>query len=181
MASLSPAILPVLRTARLELRPLLESDAPEVFKYARLPEVSRWCTWDRHAVPSDSETFLRWNASLDGLEQIPSWALVELSTGLLLGTGGWAGRDPDGVFGEIGYVLRPEAWGRGLATEAVAAFLAWGATGLGLRRATARTMVPNAASARVLEKNGFVRGDLEPGGHVKLGTPMDLVHWSRDL
>lgn len=173
--------LPVLRTARLLLRPLAASDAPAVFEYARLPEVSRWCTWDRHAVLSDSEGFLAWNATLDGLEQIPSWALESTVDGTLLGTGGWVWRNPAEGVGEIGYVLRPQSWGKGFATEAVSEILSWGATALGLRRAIARTMLPNAASMRVLEKTGFRRLRTEPGGFLKLGVAMDLVHWEKDL
>lgn len=173
--------LPVLRTARLELRPLVASDAPAVFDYARLPEVSRWCTWDQHVTLADSEGFLLWNGTLDGIEHLPSWAIVSLADGRLLGTGGWFTRDPDKGVGEVGYVLRPDAWGFGYATETVAAILDWGASVLGLRKAIARTMTPNAASMRVLEKSGFHRVREEPGGFVKNGVPMDLVHWEKDL
>lgn len=173
--------LPVLRTARLELRPLLLSDAPAVFDYAHIPEVSRWCTWDCHATLADAEGFLHWNATLDGIEQIPSWGIVSIDDGRLLGTGGWFSRDPVTAEGEIGYVLGPDAWGHGYATECVAAILEWGASALGLRKATARTMSPNAASMRVLQKNGFRRVRDEPGGFLKSGVPMDLVHWARSL
>lgn len=173
--------LPVLRTARLLLRPLVADDAPAVFAYARRPEVSRWCTWDRHATLSDSEGFLAWNARLDGMEQIPSWALESLQDGALLGTGGWAWRDPHTGTGEIGYVLSPESWGKGFATEAVAEILLWGAANLGLTQAIARTMLPNTASMRVLEKVGFRRVRDEPSGFLKAGIAMDLVHWEKDL
>lgn len=173
--------LPTLRTARLELRTLVASDAPAVFEYARFPEVSQWCTWDRHASIADSEGFLHWNASLDGIEHFPSWAIVSLADGQFLGTGGWFSRDHEQRVGEIGYVLRQEAWGKGYATECVAAILEWGAAVLDLRKATARTMVPNVASMRVLEKNGFRRVRDEPGGYVKNGVAMDLVHWEKDL
>lgn len=173
--------LPILHTPRLELRPLVASDAPAVFDYARLPEVSRWCTWDRHITLADAEGFLDWNASLDGSEYFPSWAIVSLADGRLLGTGGWFSRDPENAVGEIGYVLRPDAWGHGYATECVAAILGWGASVLGLRKATARTMAPNAASMRVLEKSGFRRVRDEPGGYLKNDIPMDLVHWEREL
>ncbi len=58
---------------------------------------------------------------------------------------------------EIGYGLNPECWGQGYATEALRALLPhWRAT-TGVRRVTAETCVSNVASARVLEKCGFVR------------------------
>jgi ribosomal-protein-alanine N-acetyltransferase len=181
MTPYSSTALPVLRTARLELRPLALTDASAVFDYARLPEVSRWCTWDTHATLADSEGFLHWNATLDGVEQIPSWGIVSAADGRLLGTGGWFSRDPETAVGEIGYVLRPDAWGQGYGTECVAAILDWGASALGLRKAIARTMSPNRASMRVLEKNRFRRVRDEPGGYVKNGVPMDLVHWEKEI
>jgi RimJ/RimL family protein N-acetyltransferase len=57
----------------------------------------------------------------------------------------------------IGYVLDDAAWGRGYATEAARAVLEWAFTTLDLNRVQAETDTRNLASARVLEKLGFVR------------------------
>jgi RimJ/RimL family protein N-acetyltransferase len=57
----------------------------------------------------------------------------------------------------LGYCYGERAWGRGYATEAARALLQWAFATLDLNRVQAETDTRNAASARVLEKLGFVR------------------------
>jgi RimJ/RimL family protein N-acetyltransferase len=57
--------------------------------------------------------------------------------------------------GELAYYLARPYWGRGLATEAGAAFLELGFETLGLKRVQASYEVGNEASKRVLDKLGF--------------------------
>ena len=57
----------------------------------------------------------------------------------------------------MGYCLDDAAWGHGYATEAGRALLQWAFDTLDLNRVQAETDTRNAASARVLEKLGFVR------------------------
>ncbi len=72
--------------------------------------------------------------------------------------------------GEIGYVLHPDFWSKGLATEAAQMLLRFGFEQLQLRRISATCHPDNHASARVLQKAGltfegrmrshlFVRGE----------------------
>ena len=58
---------------------------------------------------------------------------------------------------EIGYWLARDAWGRGYATEASRAVLAWAmsAEGPALERVVGVTLPENNASKRVLEKIGM--------------------------
>jgi len=57
--------------------------------------------------------------------------------------------------GEVGYSLAREYWGRGLTTEALAAFVNFGFDTMGLQRLNAELDPRNVASARVLEHAGF--------------------------
>lgn len=57
----------------------------------------------------------------------------------------------------IGYVYAEAAWGRGYATEAAGALLDWAFAAWDLNRVQAELDTRNAASARVLEKLGFVQ------------------------
>ena len=57
----------------------------------------------------------------------------------------------------LGYRLREEYWGRGIATEAVGAMTGYAFSQTDTEIITASTMIENTASARVLEKNGFIR------------------------
>lgn len=63
----------------------------------------------------------------------------------------------------LAFTLAREYWGRGLATEAGQAFLAYGFGDLGLKRIVAVAQVGNAASLRVLEKLGFTLMRTESG------------------
>lgn len=55
---------------------------------------------------------------------------------------------------ELGYWIVPDAWGRGLATEAASAAIR-SAQALGVRRVSAGHFIDNPASGRVLRKLGF--------------------------
>src|SRR5439155_7806720 len=57
---------------------------------------------------------------------------------------------------ELGYIVRSEYWGRGLATEMATAVAEHASTALGLRELVAFTRATNTASRRVMEKVGFV-------------------------
>lgn len=58
---------------------------------------------------------------------------------------------------EIGYWLGEPYWGRGYATEAIKGFSDWALTAFDLVRLFAMVFTYNEASARALEKAGFVR------------------------
>jgi ribosomal-protein-alanine N-acetyltransferase len=62
----------------------------------------------------------------------------------------------------LGYWLAQSAGGRGIATAAVRDIVRVAFGELGLHRIQADTLVHNAASQRVLERNGFVRIGLAP-------------------
>jgi [ribosomal protein S5]-alanine N-acetyltransferase len=64
--------------------------------------------------------------------------------------------------GDLGYWVAGHATGRGVATAAVAAVVRLAFGELGLHRLQAGTLVHNAASQRVLERNGFRRFGLAP-------------------
>jgi RimJ/RimL family protein N-acetyltransferase len=60
----------------------------------------------------------------------------------------------------VGYSMRPEFRGRGVATQAVRLLSTW-AFAIGVQRLVAGTAPDNLASRRVLEKAGFVRETIE--------------------
>jgi RimJ/RimL family protein N-acetyltransferase len=64
---------------------------------------------------------------------------------------------PDYRSASLGYCFADAAWGHGYATEAARGLLRWAFDTLDLNRVQAQTDTRNVASARVLEKLGFVR------------------------
>jgi ribosomal-protein-alanine N-acetyltransferase len=92
------------------------------------------------------------------------WAALERSSGEFVGRIGlnlledWSGRDK----WEVAWMLRPEYWGRGLATEGAVAAIEFGFSATDLERIISVTLPNNLASRRVMEKAGLVyQGTLE--------------------
>jgi RimJ/RimL family protein N-acetyltransferase len=78
--------------------------------------------------------------------------------------------DPHHHRAELGYVIHPDLYGNGYATEAAGLMIRFGFGELGLHRIEATTAPDNAASQRVLEKvgmgyEGLARDYLLVGGH----------------
>ncbi len=142
-------------TARLILRRPRTTDAPAIFeRYASDPEVTRWLGWPRHTSVADTEGFLGFSAA--EWERWPAgpYLIERRADGVLVGTTGFGFETPQRA--QTGYVLARDAWGQGLATEALRAIVEL-APSLGLVRLHAVCHVDHVASAHVLDKCGFSR------------------------
>ena len=64
--------------------------------------------------------------------------------------------EPEKEKASIGYRLRRSVWGQGIAGETAATLKRYLLEQTDVRKITAHVMAENAASARVLEKNGFL-------------------------
>ena len=83
--------------------------------------------------------------------------------------------EPDGEEGAaLGYWFGVDYWGQGYARESASAILDYGFRCLGLRRVTARCMVRNPESARVLVRVGLRHLARQPAGVVKWDRPEDI-------
>ena len=120
----------------------------------------------------------RW---LDGVEkaadkagQNVQWAIRDEADKLIGGVGleGFRGNHPHRV--EIGYWLAKPFWGRGIMSAVVKAVCRHAFDKLDLVKITAHVFSFNGASARVLEKNGFVQEGFCPKHFVKDGAFIDV-------
>lgn len=77
---------------------------------------------------------------------------------------------PEPKITEVGYRLKKELWGKGIATEATKAAITYGFNTLGLQTIHAHVDAQNLASARVLQKCGmhFVGHDTHQGAPIDL-------------
>jgi ribosomal-protein-alanine N-acetyltransferase len=148
---------PTLHTARLRLRPFNGSDANVLFALHSNAYVLRY--WD---APPWNER-LRAERFITACRQIAEagtgtrLAVDRVSDGAFIGWCSLTRWNPDYRSASMGYCFDDAAWGRGYATEAARALLQWAFDTLGMNRVQAGTDTRNAASARVLEKLGFVR------------------------
>jgi RimJ/RimL family protein N-acetyltransferase len=136
-------------TERLELSPLTEADAEDVFAYARNANVARMTSWKPHGSVNDALAFIRQIKTTDQLV----WAL-RLGDGRAIGTIDYSHVRP-GV-GHIDYALAEEHWGKGLMTEAARAVVDWAFheyPSLAVMRSGC--LAENRRSRRVMEKCGM--------------------------
>ncbi len=81
--------------------------------------------------------------------------------------------------GEIGYLLAAGYWSKGIMTEAVRQICPIAFRELDIIRITGLVFQPNAASRRVLEKNGFVPEGLMRNAVTKDGVSYDLCIYGK--
>jgi RimJ/RimL family protein N-acetyltransferase len=172
---------PKLRTARLRLRPFVDADADALFALHSSASVMRY--WD--APPwSERGRVDRFIAACLQMADEGSGtrlAIDRVSDGAFIGWCGLTRWNPDYRSASLGYCLDDEAWGHGYATEAARALLLWAFDALDLNRVQAETDTRNVASARVLEKLGFVREgtlreDCVVNGEVSDSWVFGLIH-----
>lgn len=143
-------------TGRCLLRPVQAADLHAMLVYRGDPHVTEHLG---HAPLSRDEVQERIQARLSGRDPVPGWFVRGVAIVVddrMVGDATLRLQpEPDGQSWQlwIGYALRPEAWGRGLATEVATALVGIGEE-LGLS-VWAETLAQNIASQRVLEKAGL--------------------------
>jgi RimJ/RimL family protein N-acetyltransferase len=148
---------PTLHTDRLRLRPFTDADADALFALHSNTYVLRYWDSPPWSEPSRAEGFIETCLRIEEEGTGARLAIDRRSDGAFLGWCGLTSWNPTYRSASLGYVLGEAAWGHGYATEAAGALLRWGYDTLALNRVQAEADTRNAASARVLEKLGFVR------------------------
>ncbi|MGE0041024.1 MAG: GNAT family N-acetyltransferase [Vicinamibacterales bacterium] len=142
----------VVETPRLLLRPPEAADVPEMLTIHQHPDVMRYVG----GTGGDIGVAWRAVAMMVGHWQMRGygpWVLVSKADGSIMGRAGlW---NVDGGPGlELGWLVRRDAWGRGVATEAARAALAWAWEHLAHDHVVSLIQTANVPSIRVAEKIG---------------------------
>jgi RimJ/RimL family protein N-acetyltransferase len=151
---------PTLHTARLILRPLTLDDFEAYAAAWADPQMTAFIV----GAPRDRTTSWAKFTAAAGLWPIVGygyWSFIDRQSGTFIGNGGLARHERglselDG-HPEAGWAFIPAAWGKGFATEAMAAVLEWADEALGGAETRCIIDPGNTASERVAEKLGFVR------------------------
>lgn len=169
------ARLPTLDAGPVRLRPVAPADAPDLLAVFGDPVVCRY--WSRPPIP-DLATARALQREIDALfaaRTLFQWAIAEQASDRLIGTCTLADLSTAHRRAALGYALGRAAWGRGHATGALRALLAFAFDALGLHRLEADVDPRNAASIRVLERLGFRHeGHLRERWHLQ-GEVQDAV------
>jgi [ribosomal protein S5]-alanine N-acetyltransferase len=136
------------------IREYAPGDTPALVRHADNRRI--WLNLrDRFPHPYTAISAARWLEQVAIEKPTVSFAIA-MPDELIGGIGFVLGSDVFRETAEIGYWLGEPFWNRGIATRAVRAFTDWGFADLALRRIFAGVFETNLASARVLEKCGYV-------------------------
>jgi RimJ/RimL family protein N-acetyltransferase len=179
---------PILRTARLILRPWNPEDVAALQRLASRREIADTMIsvphpfTEQHAekwIAGHAEAYARGNAL--------HFAIILASTGSLVGAVELRAIDAEHSHAEMSCWIGVEWWGQGFATAAALAVLRHGFEQLNLNRIVAFHMVRNPASGRALEKigmkrEGLLRQCVRKWNRFEDVVLMAILHddWSRD-
>ncbi|MFG2196012.1 GNAT family N-acetyltransferase [Streptomyces sp. NPDC048639] len=148
---------PMLHTPRLRLRPFTDADADPLFALHSSAYVMRYWDSPPWTERARAERFIAMCRKMADEGTGARVAIDRASDGAFVGWCALAEWNPDYRSASLGYCLDAAMWGHGYATEAARPLLQWAFDTLDLNRVQAETDTRNVASARVLEKIGFVR------------------------
>ena len=146
------AALAELETQRLLLRPFTYADCHAFYKIVSNPDNLAFIfpvqTTEQEARDLMVAMFMK--------EPLGKWAITDKESKAFLGVISFEKVDERTRQAELGYFIQKEAWGQGLATEAVKTLSFLALYQLGLTDIHIIAHLENRASQRVAEKAGFV-------------------------
>lgn len=157
MLSLNFTPFPALSTERLQLKQITPDDAPALLVLRSNQEVMKYI--DRSLAASTDDVLQLIQAITDALQKNNgvTWGIFLKEGSPLMGTIGFWQIQKEHDRAEIGYLLHPSLQGKGLMQEAMKAVLQYGFQTMNLHSVEANVNPANAASIKILERNGFVR------------------------
>lgn len=161
MGNINFKLFPVLRTERLILRQLVDSDADEIFALRSNNQVNKYL--DRKASNSidEAKNFIR--TIHENIQRNDSiyWAIALNGADRLIGTICLFDFSDDNLKAEIGYELLPDFQRKGIMQEAASKVIEFGTQDIRLKSIVAYTHFENHRSTRLLEKFNFKKHSVE--------------------
>lgn len=146
-----------IRTKRLLIRAFRPDDITDLVAWRNDSDVARYQDWETPYSMEDAEKVVSELVVMEGPKDKEWWMAVvadpdtDKALGDLAVHLSWEGRTA-----EVGYTLAKAHWGRGFATEALAALVEYLFDDLGVTRQFGMLHPDNPASAMVLERTGFL-------------------------
>ena len=170
---------PVLTTPRLTLREPRPNDVDALFIIRSNPVLMDFIPRPLARTPADAAAVLTLMRDRQTRNEAINWAITRPEDDELIGMIGYVNIYRDAHRAEIGYILRADAHGQGLMDEALQASVAYGFEQLRLHSIEAIIRPENAASRKLVERNGFVLEALFKENCFFEGRYLDSVVYSR--
>jgi len=141
----------------IHLSAIRETDKPAVLQHLQTSDIYRTTMHIPHPyVEADADSWIA--KRIEHTKRVGKEASLAIRDhqGFFIGAVGADNFEPSLIHtAEIGYWLARPFWGQGIMTDVVRAYVRYAFDELHVLRLTAHVLEFNAASARVLEKNGF--------------------------
>jgi ribosomal-protein-alanine N-acetyltransferase len=148
---------PELSTSRLLLRKISFDDVNEVFFLRSDSTVMQYIDKAPAQSLDDACDFISKIHVLEQNGEGINWAITVKGDKTLIGNICLWNIQPEHHRAEVGYVLHPACWGKGIAQEAMTAVIDYGFRTMKLHSIEANVNPANTASIKLLERNNFVR------------------------
>jgi ribosomal-protein-alanine N-acetyltransferase len=148
---------PLIATEKLLLRKVELNDVNEIFFLRSDERVMRYI--DRSPAKSLEEAgeFIKKITELEENNEAVTWAITIKENPELIGTICYWNIQKEHYRAEVGYVLHPDYWGKGIMQEAFTKVLNYGFKVMDLHSIEANVNPDNKASIKLLERNNFTR------------------------
>lgn len=157
MLSLNFDPYPLLVTERLSLRMITPDDAPEIFTLRTDDRVLQFIGKPKLKNLGEARELIESRNSGIGKNESILWGITLKNENKIVGTICLWNIAKEHSRAEIGYELHPDLHGKGLMQEAITAVLDYGFNTMQLHTVAGNVAPENAASIKILERNGFLK------------------------
>jgi len=165
-------------TERLMIRKIIPEDTDDMFSYASRPETSKYLLWEPHPSSAYTADLIHYLQKEYVSGRYGDYAIILKETGRMIGTVGFTSFDEKNSVAEVGYVISPDYWHRGIATEALKTVLSIAFFDLGAQRVEAKYIPDNVFSRKVMEKCGLTYEGTARGKMLIKGIRRDIAYCS---
>ncbi|MDQ6901755.1 MAG: GNAT family N-acetyltransferase [Bacteroidota bacterium] len=149
---------PEIKTERLLLRRMTPKDAGVILSMRSNENVMKYIDRQRTKSLTEAKDFLaKIDASIRSNNGIMWGIVLKKKPEELIGNIGYWRLIKQHYRAEIGYMLHPDYWKKGIMKEAILAVIDFGFNNMNLHSIEANINPGNEASARILEATGFVK------------------------
>ena len=148
---------PELLTDKLLLRKVDKSDFNEIFFLRSDTRVMKYIERTPAKTSDDAFKFIEMISKQEKNNLSITWAITLKGNSKLIGTICFWNIIAEHYRAEIGYVLHPDYWGKGIMQEAITEVINYGFKKMNLHSIEADVNPDNSSSIKLLEKNNFIK------------------------
>ncbi|TVP85087.1 MAG: N-acetyltransferase [Acholeplasmataceae bacterium] len=178
--------MPEVHLDDIMLRTLRKEDVNDMYDYGSDPEVTRFLNWGPFTDIKEAKWAIKHVFFKRLRRQLPiGYAIIDVKTSKMIGTIDFHSKMEGRNGAEIGFALHRAYWHQGIMTKAVKAMIPLGFDHLGYDVIIVKHLKANAASQRVIEKNGFLYLGSEPFSlqkkHHRIDDEMMIYHMTKEM